>query len=282
MGVPVSGPRSLASTQPPEQHAEVTENDQRSAAAALAAAERDRCPIAPLTSTWVGMDVEDAYEVQLINVGLRLDAGAQVVGHKVGLTARAMQEMLGVEEPDYGHLLDDMQLPDGATAEAAAYCHPRVEVEVAFVLSQPLTAPECTVEDVLRATDYVVPAIELIDSRIRDWKITLPDTIADNASAAAYVLGEQRTAVGDVDLPGVAAVLQQNGEVVAEGVAGAVLGDPARAVAWLANKLHGLGQQLQPGHVVLPGSCTRAVDVVAGDHIRADLVGLGSVSLSFR
>lgn len=251
-------------------------------AAALVVAEREAAPIVPLTTTWPAMGVDDAYEVQLINIRERIRAGRRVRGHKVGLTSPAMQEMLGVDEPDYGHLLDDMEVPDGGAAEAGRYCHPRVELEVGFVLRDGLDGPDCTVEDVLAATSHVVPAIELIDSRIEDWRITLPDTIADNASAAGYVLGERRTPVDRVDLPALRAVLRRNGEQVADGLAGAVLGHPARAVAWLANKLHGLGQRLEPGQTVLPGSCTRAIDVSAGDDVDAEIDELGTVSVSFR
>jgi 2-keto-4-pentenoate hydratase len=244
-------------------------------------AERHQQPIAPLSESFAGLDVADAYEIQLANIRRRIDAGAVVRGHKVGLSAKAMQDMLGVSEPDYGHLLDDMFVPEGDRVPAGRLCVPRVEVEVAFVLGDALPAPGCSVADVLRATAFVMPAIEIIDSRIRDWRITLPDTIADNASSAGIVLGGRRTSLLAVDVRTVGAVLRRNGEIVETGAAGAVLGNPATAVAWLANKVHTFGVTLEAGHVILPGSCTRAVDVEPGDVIRADFDALGHVSVTF-
>jgi 2-keto-4-pentenoate hydratase len=192
-----------------------------------------------------------------------------------------MQQMMGVDEPDYGHLLDDMFVLEGSAIPAADFCDPRVEVEVAFVLGKGLTGPGVSAADVLRATDFVLPAIEVIDSRIRDWKIGLADTIADNASSARVVLGGHPTSLNDVDPRTIGAVLRKNGEVVETGAAGAVLGNPVTAVAWLANKVHSFGVTLEPGHVIMPGSCTRAVDVNAGDVIRADFDYLGYVSVVF-
>jgi 2-keto-4-pentenoate hydratase len=251
------------------------------AATALASAEWSRQPIPPLTATYAGLTVEDAYEIQQINVRERVRGGRTIYGHKVGLTAKPMQQMLGVDEPDYGYLLDDMVVEDGATVPVARYLQPRVEVEVAFVLGAPLYGPGVTVEDVLKATAYVVPAIEIIDSRIVDWKITLADTIADNASSAGIVVGRQRTSVDGLDLPAVQATLSKNGEVVDTGTGEAVLGNPAIAVAWLANKLSAFGVELLAGHVILPGSCTRAVDVGAGDVIVGSFTPLGQVSVRF-
>ena len=248
-------------------------------AAALAAAERDCAPIEPPTTTWPGFDVGDAYAVQLCNVRERRAVGGVVYGHKVGLTSRQMQEMLGVDEPDYGHLFEDMVVADGGEAAVAELCSPRVEIEVAFVLNRALVGPGITPAQVLAATEAVAPAIEVIDSRIRDWRITLADTIADNASSARVVLGPA-TAAPD-DLAGLRAVLRRNGEPVESGLSGAVLGHPARAVAWLANTLARVGRSLDAGHVVMPGACTRAVDVHAGDEIVGELDGIGSVSVRF-
>lgn len=259
----------------------LTETQRRAAADALFAAERDRAPIEPLTETWPAMDVTDAYEIQLLNIRRREAGGELVRGHKVGLSSRAMQQMMGVDEPDYGHLLDTMFVFESERVRASDLCFPRVEIEVAFVLGERLAGPGVGVADVLRATEFVLPAIEIIDSRIVDWRITLPDTIADNASSARVVLGGHPTPVEDVDLRLIGAVLRKNGEVVETGVSGAVLGNPATAVAWLANKVHTFGVTLEPGHVVLPGSCTRAVDVAAGDVVRADFDQLGHVSVAF-
>jgi len=256
--------------------------EQRSELArALAVAERDRTPIGPLVAAAPGIDVTDAYEIQLINIRARLDAGATIVGHKVGLSSRAMQEMMNVDEPDYGHLLADMQCYEDTPVDAARFCYPRVEPEVGFILGADLPGEGCTEEDVLAATESVVPALELIDSRIRDWKIGLPDTIADNASSAGFVLGAARVKPGDLDLLNIPGVIWRNGEKMAEGNSQAILGNPVTSVAWLARKVAGFGVRLKVGHVVLPGSVSRAIDVRPGDEFRADFGGLGSVSLSF-
>jgi 2-keto-4-pentenoate hydratase len=225
--------------------------------------------------------VVDAYEIQLINARERLAGGAVVRGHKVGLTSQAMQQMLGVGEPDYGHLFGDMFVPDGSALPAADFCYPRAEIEVAFVLDDTLKGPGVTVADVLRATAFVLPAIEIIDSRVRDWQITLPDTIADNASSARVVLGGSATRPDRVDLRSLGCILRRNGEIAETGASGAVLGNPATAVAWLADTLGQFGSTLNAGHVVMPGACTRAVEVCAGDTIRGEFDRLGSVSVEF-
>jgi 2-keto-4-pentenoate hydratase len=250
-------------------------------AADLAQAERSGEPIAPLTAAYPDIDVVDAYEIQLINIRQRVAEGARVLGHKVGLSSLAIQQMMGVDEPDYGHLLDEMQLFEDTPVEADRYLYPRVEVEVGFVLNADLPGAGCTEDDVLAATEALVPSIELIDTRITDWKIELCDTIADNASSAGFVLGEARVSPRDIDVKGIDAVLRCNGEVVAEGSTDAVLGNPVTAVAWLARKVDGFGVRLRKGDVVLPGSCTRAIDAHPGDNFVADFTGLGSVRLSF-
>jgi 2-keto-4-pentenoate hydratase len=259
----------------------LTEERRREAADRLWAAELERLPIAPLIETYPGIDVVDAYEIQLLNIRRRLAAGGEVKGHKVGLSSKAMQEMMGVDEPDYGHLLADMELSEDEPVLAGAYCRPRVEVEVGFVLGADLPGEECTEADVLAATERVVPAIELIDSRIADWRIKLADTIADNASSAGYVIGAGRAPAG-LDLTAIDATLYRGGETVVSGRSDAVLGDPVIAVAWLARKVASFGVRLRAGNVVLPGSCTRAIDVAAGETYTADFAGLGSVSLTFK
>jgi 2-keto-4-pentenoate hydratase len=260
----------------------LTEDQRQQAAQALWAAEQTRIAIPPLTAEHPAMDVVDAYEIQLINIRRRLDAGHLVRGHKVGLSSKAMQEMMGVDEPDYGHLLDDMFVFEDEVVDTAELCYPRVEVEVGFILGDSLPAPGCNAADVLRATAYVVPALEIIDSRIENWKISLCDTIADNASSCRVVIGARATRIDQVDLRTVGATLRRNGNIIATGSAGAVLGNPVTAVAWLANKVHRFGVKLEAGHVVLPGSCTRAYDVSPGDNLRADFDTLGGVSINFR
>jgi 2-keto-4-pentenoate hydratase len=250
-------------------------------AADLAQAERSREPIAPLTAAYPDIDVVDAYEIQLINIRQRVAEGARVLGHKVGLSSLAMQQMMGVDEPDYGHLLDEMQVFEDTPVKAGRYLYPRVEVEVGFILSDDLPGAGCTEDDVLAATEALVPSIELIDTRITDWKIALCDTIADNASSAGFVLGEARVSPRDLDVKAIDAVLTRNGEVIAEGRSDAVLGNPVTAVAWLSRKVESFGVRLRKGDIVLPGSCTRAIDAHAGDEFVADFTGLGSVRLSF-
>ncbi|MFI8369703.1 2-keto-4-pentenoate hydratase [Streptomyces sp. NPDC085466] len=258
----------------------LTDRRRHEAAELLRSAELGVSPIAPLSEAYPGIDTEDAYEIQLVNIRRRLAAGAEVRGHKVGLSSPVMQRMMGVDEPDYGHLLHDMELTPGVPVPVARYCHPRVEVEVGFVLGDDLPGEGCTPEDVLAATERVVPALELIDSRIRDWRITIADTIADNASSAGFVIGEGRDPRG-IDLKAVEARLSSGGELLAEGRGDAVLGDPARSVAWLARTVARFGVPLKKGHLVLPGSCTRAVDVTPGATFTAAFTGLGPVSLSF-
>jgi 2-keto-4-pentenoate hydratase len=260
----------------------ITQSEREAAADLLWAAERQRAPIPPLVQRYEGMDVIDAYEIQLLNVARRRrEDDVSIVGHKVGLSSRAMQEMMGVDEPDYGHLLSDMVLFERQPIEAGRYCYPRVEVEVGFVLGDSLPGEGCTEADVLAATEAIVPSIELIDSRIEDWRISLVDTIADNASSAGLLLGTGRARPGEVDPADVGATLTRNGEVVAKGHSSAVLGDPTTAVAWLARKVAAFGVTLDAGHIVLPGSCTRAIDVRPGDVFVAEFDGLGSVHATF-
>ncbi|MDI6097416.1 2-keto-4-pentenoate hydratase [Actinoplanes sp. NEAU-A12] len=241
-------------------------------------AERDRIPVAPITRESPGLTAADAYEIQLRNIRRR---SAPVVGHKVGLSSKAMQEMMGVDEPDYGHLLADMRLSEDEPVNAERYCFPRVEIEVAFLLGDDLPGESCTEADVLAATEALAPSIELIDSRIADWRISLADTIADNASSAGFVVGAQRVPPNEIDPRGIAAVLFRGTEAVAAGRSDAVLGNPVTAVAWLARTVARFGVRLRAGHLIMPGACARAVDVRPGDEFRAEFTGLGDVRLTF-
>jgi 2-keto-4-pentenoate hydratase len=263
------------------------DSTQRSTAAELLwAAERDLAPIAPLTETFPGIDVVDAYKIQLINIRRKIAAGARVRGHKVGLSSPVMQQMMGVDEPDYGHLLDAMVLSQDAPIPAAGYCYPRIEVEIGYVLGSALPGADCTEADVLAATEYIVASFELIDSRITDWRIKLADTIADNASSAGVILGADRKtpaelAAKGIDLANIEAVLYSGDDEIARGNTSAVLGNPTACVAWLARKVAGFGVKLEAGHLILPGSCTRAIDVSPGTAFRAEFAGLGTVTASF-
>jgi 2-keto-4-pentenoate hydratase len=263
------------------------DSTQRTTAAELLwAAERDLAPVAPLTETFPGIDVVDAYEIQLINIRRKLAAGARVRGHKVGLSSPVMQQMMGVDEPDYGHLLDSMVLSEETPIPAGEYCYPRIEVEIGYLLGAPLPGAGCTEEDVLAATEYIVPSLELIDSRITNWQIKLPDTIADNASSAGVILGEARRtpaelAARGIDLANIDAVLYNGDEEVARGNTSAVLGNPTWCVAWLARKVADFGVKLEAGHLIIPGSCTRAIDATPGTSFRAEFAGLGTVTAEF-
>ena len=263
------------------------DSTQRTAAAELLwAAERDLAPVDPLTETYPAIDVVDAYEIQLINIRRKIAGGARVRGHKVGLSSPVMQQMMGVDEPDYGHLLDAMVLGQDTPIPAARYCYPRIEVEIGYVLGSALPGADCTEADVLAATEYIVPSLELIDSRVRDWRIKLADTIADNASSAGVILGAERKAPADlaaagIDLSDIDAVLYQEDEEIARGNTSAVLGNPTASVAWLARKVADFGVKLEAGHLILPGSCTRAIDARPGTTFRAEFAGLGTVTARF-
>ena len=250
-------------------------------AEALQRAESDRRQVPPLTADGP-VTIDDAYAVQLANVARRVASGERIVGKKVGLTAKAMQRMLGVESPDYGHLFEAMQVPDGGSMPASELMQPRVEAEIAVILARPLRGPGLTDLDVLAALEAIVPAIEIIDTRITDWKITLADTIADNGSSARFVLGAKRSGPLGIDLRTAGMVLEKNGETVGTGAGAAVLGaQPLRAVAWLANTLAAFGVTLEAGEIVLPGALSAAVPVAAGDTVRADFGILGSATVRF-
>ena len=258
----------------------LTDEQRRDGAAQLIAAERDRRAVPQLSITFPGIELDDAYAIQMLWARQRIAAGARIVGHKIGLTSRAMQMASKMTEPDYGFLLDDMLYNDGAKIPAGRFLAPRLEVELAFVLGQPLRGPGVRVHDVLRATEYVVPALEIIDYRTEVPR-AVTDTIADNAAAAAMVTGGRVIRPWDVDIRWVGATLSKNGVIEESGVSAAVMGHPAGGIAWLANKLAPLGDGLDAGHILLAGSFTRPVSVAAGDVVHADYGPLGAVAVSF-
>lgn len=237
--------------------------------------------IAPLTSTYDDMSLEDAYAIQLLQIEKFLSGGRTIKGHKVGLTSAAMQRLLGVDQPDYGHLLDDFFYLEHEPVPVSRFIQPRIEPEVAFVLKRPLQGPGVTVHEALAAVDFVLPALEIVDSRIEDWKISLFDTIADNASSGAAVLGSTPTPLQDVDLRLAGAVMTCNGAVVGTGAGGAVLGSPLTSLVWLANTVGARGVTLEAGHVILPGAVCAMVPVEAGATFTATFAGLGSVTARF-
>jgi 2-keto-4-pentenoate hydratase len=247
------------------------------AAAALRQAQRDRAPIAPLTITYRDLTVADAWQVQAINRNLKLADGLHVLGYKCGLTSQAMQDQMGVDEPDFGVLLSDMQLIDGGELRLADFLQPRIEAEIALVLGADLGAGT-TAADVLAATASACPALEIIDSRIKDWQLSLVDTVADNASSGAYVLGPPQ-ALDGIELGDIEAVVTVNGIERARGLGSAALGHPARAAAWLANRLADFGTVLSSGSVVMTGSLHASLPVAAGERVVAEFGELGSTSV---
>jgi 2-keto-4-pentenoate hydratase len=244
-------------------------------------AERDRRTLRPITETYPEIDIDTAYKIQLGLIQLKAADGEKIVGKKIGLTSKAMQKMLNVDQPDYGHLLEAMVLDNGARVAISDLIQPKVEPEIAFVLDRDLQGPGVTPVQVLASTRFVVPAIEVIDSRIEGWKIKLCDTIADNASSARVVLGGPPRHVTQLDLRLIGMVMEKNGELAQTGAGAAVLGHPANAVAWLANAVGRFGVSLKAGEIIMPGALSAAVDVTAGDAIRVSFDGLGSVLAGF-
>lgn len=247
----------------------------------LAAAERDRTTVPLLTARNPDMSVDDAYAVQKHWADARRAEGARLVGRKIGLTSKVMQVATGITEPDYGVIFDDMVFESGASVEFDRFSNVRIEVELAFVLSKPLEGPNITVFDVLDATAYVVPALEILNSHIELQGRTIVDTISDNAAMGAMVVGGRPVKVDEVDLRWVSALLYRNQTIEESGVAAAVLGHPAMGVAWLANKLAQHGQSLGAGEIILAGSFTRPMWVERGDTVHADYGQLGAVTCRF-
>lgn len=242
----------------------------------------ERKAIDPLTTTEPDITIQDAYRIQLCMIERRLQDGTeQVIGKKIGVTSRAVMDMLKVDQPDFGHLTSSMVFGDGAAIPADTLIAPKAEGEIAFVLKHDLCGPGITNADVLRATEYVLPCFEIVDSRIRDWKIRIQDTVADNASSGVFVLGDAAADPRKIDLSLVGMTLEKNGDVVATGAGAAALGHPLNAVAWLANTLGGLGMSLRAGEVILSGSLAAMVPAQAGDNLRVSLGGIGSVGVRF-
>src|SRR6202046_1578284 len=254
--------------------------DRSKAADILINAEKERKQAVQLTKTWPDITMEDAYAISTEVANRKIAGGAKLIGHKVGLTSKAMQRSSQISEPDYGHLLDDMMIADGAKVPHARFCIPRVEVELAFVLGKPLRGPGILLTDVLRATEYVVPALEIVDARVQNPR-KIFDTIADNGAAAGIVIGGRPVGPMEVDLRWVGGIMYVNGEIEETGVAAGVLGHPALGVAWLANKLGQHGVALEPGHLVLAGSFTRVVFARKGDTLHADFGALGGIAVQF-
>jgi 2-oxopent-4-enoate hydratase len=250
-------------------------------AAQLRDAERARRTIRPLSEQDPGLSVADSYRIQQLNVARRLRDGGLVIGQKIGLTSAAMQQQLGVDEPDYGVLFADMLVGDGRPIPVSGLIQPRAEAEVAFIMERELRGPGVTEADALEAVAGALPVIEVIDSRISAWKIGLVDTIADNASCARVVRGDVVTPIQDVDLRTIGMVLTVNGEVVSTAAGAAVLGNPIRGVVWLANKLAEFGTSLRPGDLVLAGALHASIPVAEGVSVRAEFASIGAITAEF-
>lgn len=250
-------------------------------AAELAEADRNHGVMPRITARHPEATVEDSYRIQGVWRDSRIAAGRRLVGRKIGLTSRAMQQATGITEPDYGVMFDDTVWPSGAVIPFDNFSNVRIEVELAFVLSAPLEGPNCSVYDVLRATEYVTPALEVLNSHIELEGRTIVDTIADNAAYGGMVLGGNPTAPDAVDLRWISALLYRNETIEESGVAAAVLNHPANGVAWLANKLHFHGDRLETGEIILAGSFTRPMWASRGDTVLCDFGPMGTITCRF-
>ncbi|NTV72103.1 MAG: 2-oxopent-4-enoate hydratase [Azonexaceae bacterium] len=240
-----------------------------------------RQPIAPLSASHPDMTIEDAYHVQQRMISRRLATGERVVGKKIGVTSKAVMNMLGVHQPDFGYLLDGMVYNEGESIAMDELIQPKAEGEIAFLLKKDLQGPGITAADVLAATEGVMACFEIVDSRIQDWKIKIQDTVSDNASCGVFVLGDQLVDLADIDLALCGMVLEKNGEIVVTGAGAATMGHPVNAMVWLANTLGNLGIALKAGDIVLSGAMGAMVPVVKGDNLRMSIGGLGGCSVRF-
>ncbi|HVT34061.1 MAG TPA: fumarylacetoacetate hydrolase family protein [Nevskiaceae bacterium] len=249
----------------------------------LYAALRARSVLDPLTTRVPAITIEDAYQVSLRLLERRKAEGERVIGKKIGVTSKPVQDMLGVHQPDFGFLTDRMHIADGAaiSLKSTPMIQPRAEGEIAFVLKKDLRGPGVTEEQVLDATEYVSPCFEIVDSRIRDWKIKIQDTVADNASCGVFVIGKDRIAPRALDLAAVKMEITKNGAHAASGIGSAVQGHPATAVAWLANTLGAFGIPFLAGEIILSGSLAPLLPAAPGDKFAMTLAGIGGASVSF-
>lgn len=247
----------------------------------LAEAGRAKSVIPRITARYPDATIEDSYAIQGIWRDKNLAAGRKLVGRKIGLTSKAMQQATGITEPDYGVMFDDTVYRSGAEIPFDDFSNVRIEVELAFVLKHPLEGPDCTLDDALAAIDYAVPALEVLNSHIELEGRTIVDTISDNAAYGAMVLGDVHKRPDEIDLRWVPGVLARNGEIEETGVAQGVLGHPAKGVAWLANKFHQHGARLEAGEIILAGSFTRPMWVHKGDEVRCDYGEMGIITCRF-
>ena len=249
--------------------------------AELYAALRDRRTVPPLIARDPALTIDDAYAISLDALARRRRDGERVIGKKIGVTSKAVQDMLGVHQPDFGFLTDRMLVAGEIDIATHGLIQPRAEAEIAFILKSALNGPGVTPEQVIDATEAIAPCFEIVDSRIQDWKIGIIDTIADNASCGIFVLGEARADPRNFDLPGLKVTVTKNGAPLSEGYGSAVQGDPAQAVAWLANTLGAYGVTLDAGDVILSGSLVPLEDARPGDVFEMELEGVGGCTARF-
>ena len=249
----------------------------------LFAALSERRTLQPLTERHPGITIEDAYQISLKFLQRREAAGERVIGKKIGVTSKPVQDMLNVHQPDFGFLTNTMQFEDGATVSLrqSGLIQPRAEGEIAFMLKSDLKGPGITKEQVLEATEWVAPCFEIVDSRIDNWKIRIQDTVADNASCGVFVVGKQHTDPRALDLAAASMQMWKNGAPAGSGLGSAVQGHPAEAVAWLANTLGAFGIPFKAGELILSGSLAPLVPAVAGDRFTMEIEGMGSCSIGF-
>ncbi len=237
--------------------------------------------INPITDRFPNITVEDAYRIQLRTIEKRKLYGNKVIGKKIGITAKPVMKLLGVDQPDFGHLMSDMEYENDKELKISNFCQPKGEGEIAFVLKKDLSGPGVTASEVLAATEHVLPAFEIVDSRIQDWKIKIQDTVADNASAGAFVLGEQTVDPHGIDLSACGIIIKKNNKIIGTGSGAATMDHPANAVAWLANKLGDLGFSLKSGEVILSGSLSLMFPIQSGDELSMEIDGLGQAKCYF-
>ena len=256
-----------------------TERTLHALADSLYRSEQSRKPVQPITEAFPPLTLEQAYRVQQINAERRLGMGQKLVGHKIGLTAKVMQELFNVSEPDYGHLFDNMVHEASEALDLSELIDPQIEVEPAFILSRRLKGPGVTAEEVLDATDHIRVCFEVIDSRVVDWRIKLQDTVGDNGSSARVILGSERVGPRSLELDNLDSFLEMDGKIEDRGNPGAILGHPANGVAWLANAISRFGLALEAGHTVLPGTCTKSHRIAGYRSVRGNIEGIGDVSV---
>lgn len=239
------------------------------------------CQIPPITDSVPKITVEEAYQIQLKLMAKRIAEGEAVVGKKIGITAKVVMKMLGVDQPDFGHLMSGMEFQESQSLPFNKFCQPKGEGEIAFLLKKDLTGPGITRDQIIEATECVMPAFEIVDSRIQDWNIKIQDTIADNASAGAFVIGSSRTSLKGLDLATCGMVLKKNGEIIGTGNGAATLDHPLNAVGWLANTLGSLGMSLKTGEIILSGSLSVMFPIQSGDSLEMEIEGVGKTMCHF-